>query len=205
MLRFPWLCMAEPEARAWIGSASWTVLHRLADACTACPLCRTRTKVVFFRGSRDPTVLFIGEAPGADEDAAGVPFVGRAGRRLDDAVRTLGLSEADWAVINLLKCRPPGNRYPPDSAEQCRPFLDRQIELLDPEWIVTLGRHALHALDPTAPPITQSAGSPRKAGRRRLFPLLHPAAALHDPRLRARWASDLEHLRGALAGAPETL
>jgi uracil-DNA glycosylase len=186
-------------------SASWNALPSLVASCTACPLHRTRTQVVLFRGSRQPRVLFVGEAPGAEEDAAGVPFVGRSGRRLDAAVEGLGIPSSDWAVINILKCRPPENRFLPASAERCRPFLDRQIELLDPEWIVPLGRHALHALDPSAPPITEAAGTSRDLGRRKMFPMFHPAAVLHNPRLRPRWTADLERLRSAIAPAPETL
>lgn len=186
-------------------SASWDELAELAATCTACPLHRTRTQVVLFRGSRRPRVLFVGEAPGAEEDRLGVPFVGRAGSRLDAAAADLGLAPDDWAVINLVKCRPPGNRFVRRSADRCRPFLDRQIELLDPAWIVTLGRHALQALDPGAPPITEAAGKERSRDPRRLFPLLHPAAPLHDPRLRDRWASDLGRLRAVLSTAPETL
>ena len=186
-------------------AASWARLAELAADCTACPFHLTRTQVVLFRGSRHPRVLFVGEAPGAEEDRRGVPFVGRAGRRLDDATEALDLRPEEWAVINLVKCRPPGNRFVRRSAERCRPFLDRQIELLDPPWIVTLGRHALASLDPGAPPVTEAAGRERRLEGRRLFPLLHPAAALHDPRLRARWASDLQRLRTALSLAPETL
>ena len=200
-------CRAVPRVppAALVASASWTQLERLAKGCTACPLHRTRRQVVMARGDQHPRVLFIGEAPGAAEDAAGLPFVGRAGRRLDEAAASLDLAPGTWAVVNLLKCRPPENRFRPASIAACRPFLDRQIELLDPEWIVTLGRHALRALDPGAPSITEAAGTERPFEGRRLFALLHPAAALHNPRLRARWAADLDRLRSALAAAPETL
>ena len=179
----------------------WARLEREIRACRRCPLHATRSHVVVYRGSARPRVLFVGEAPGAEEDRAGVPFVGRAGRRLDAAVAALGLAPSEWGVLNLVKCRPPGNRFPPASAVACRPFLARQLELLQPEVIVTLGRYPLGAFDPGAPPITQSAGAARRAGDRWVFPLLHPAAPLHAPRLHARWAQDLEKLRRYLGGA----
>ena len=185
--------------------ASWTELDTLIRGCTACELHRSRHNVVIFRGSRRPRVLFIGEAPGAQEDREGVPFVGAAGRRLDAAVVEVGLAPAEWAVINLVKCRPPQNEFRRRWADRCRPFLDRQIALLDPRWIVTLGRHALATVDPGAGPLTAVTGSVRPLGPRQLVPLLHPAAALHDPRRRARWASDLGRLRAALSSTPETL
>lgn len=186
-------------------TAAWVRLHQAARGCRACPLHATRTQAVFYRGAARPTVLFIGEAPGADEDRAGVPFVGRAGQRLDAAVRELGLPEDAYGVANLLKCHPPSNRFPSASIAPCRPFLQEQISLLDPPWIVTLGRHALHALDPGAPPISEAAGHERRCAGRRLFPLLHPAAALHDPRRRSKWEADLVALRSLLPRSAETL
>jgi uracil-DNA glycosylase len=155
--------------------------------------------VVVYRGGPRPRVLFVGEAPGAEEDAAGEPFVGRSGRRLDRAIAALGLEEGEFGIMNVIKCRPPKNRFLPLAARTCRPFLDRQLALLRPEVIVTLGAHALRAFDPTAPPVTEAAGRPRRWGSTRLIPLLHPAAAMHAPRYRARWDDDVERLKAQLA------
>jgi uracil-DNA glycosylase family 4 len=177
----------------------WPELTRRIEACDRCPLHRTRRHAVVYRGARHPRVLFVGEAPGAEEDAQGLPFVGRAGRRLDRAIAEAGLGPTEFGVTNLLKCRPPDNRFDRRSAATCRPYLDRQVELLAPERLVTLGAHALRALDPTAPPITRSAGHPRQVGGRPMLPLLHPAAALHAPRLAAQWHEGVATLRAWLA------
>jgi uracil-DNA glycosylase family 4 len=185
--------------------AGWSALSEEIAACRRCDLYKTRRQVVIYRGAPRPKVLFIGEAPGAAEDLAGLPFVGRSGRRLDAAAHEVGLAADAWGVLNLIKCRPPENRFPPASSEACRPFLLRQLDLLDPSVLVTLGRHALAALDPAAPPITQAAGVPRSWNGRPMFPLLHPAAALHAPRLRERWARDLVALGAFLAPLAQNL
>lgn len=177
------------------GSRAWAQLSAEIRRCTACPLSLTRRQAVVYRGAEHPRVVFIGEAPGAEEDRVGQPFVGRAGRRLDAAIAQLGLREPDVGIVNVVKCRPPGNRFVRRAAEACHPFLVRQLRLLHPDLIVTLGAHALEALDPGAPKITECAGSLRAAGALPLVPLLHPAAALHAPRLRARWESDLVRLQ----------
>jgi len=179
---------------AGTGSVEWARLVREVEGCTRCPLSRTRTHTVVYRGGATPSILFIGEAPGRDEDRQGVPFVGRAGTRLDRAIDAVGLRTDEFGIVNLLKCRPPANRFDRRAAATCRPYLDRQIDLLGPERLVTLGSHALHALDPTAPPITVAAGAPRTALGRPLFPLLHPAAVAHAPRYRERWTSDVTRL-----------
>lgn len=175
-------------------SPAWRSLARRASACRACPLGSTRQHAVFYRGGTHPRVLLVGEAPGRDEDAAGLPFVGRAGRRLEAGVLSLGVSPEQLGFVNVLKCRPPENRFPPSSVAPCAPFLEGQIQLLGPERLVSLGAHALRLLDPAAPPILRAAGIPRRAGAYPLFPLLHPAAPLHAPRLRPRWEGDLSRL-----------
>lgn len=176
-------------------SAGWRELATEVSGCVRCPLHLGRTHTVLYRGSERPSTLFIGEAPGKEEDLAGLPFVGRAGRRLDEAVQRVGLAAGEFGVVNLVKCRPPENRFDLAAAAACRPYLDRQLELLDPRRIVTLGAHALRALDPGAPSITVAAGRPRRYGRWPFFPLLHPAAVLHAPAYRTRWNEDLERLR----------
>jgi uracil-DNA glycosylase len=172
----------------------WGALHREIAACTRCPLHATRTQVVVYRGSWKPRLVFVGEAPGAEEDRLGEPFVGRSGRRLDEAVARAGLAPTEWGVLNLIKCRPPGNRFRTDSQRACRPFLNRQLALLRPAVLVPLGAHALGALDPSAPRILLVAGEPRAADGRLLFPLLHPAASLRSNRMRDRWERDVGRL-----------
>jgi uracil-DNA glycosylase len=162
-----------------------------------------RTQAVVYRGSLAPWLVFVGEAPGAAEDRAGLPFVGRSGRRLDAAIAAIGLREDEYGVLNLLKCRPPQNRFDRSAARTCRPFLERQLTLLEPSALVSLGASALHGLDPDAPPMLRAAGTPRPLGPRTLFPLIHPAAALRSTRLAERWTADVAGLRDWLDRAPQ--
>jgi DNA polymerase len=155
---------------------------------------------VVYRGAPQPKLLFVGEAPGAEEDRIGLPFVGRSGRMLDAGVAQLGLLPEEFGVLNLLKCRPPKNRFDPTAAACCRPYLDRQLALLRPEVIVTLGARALSALDRSALPVTRSAGTARPWGSLRLFPMLHPAATFRATRYRERWDRDLRALGRELGG-----
>jgi len=181
---------------------AWNRLSRTIRACQLCPLGAIRTQAVVYRGGLAPRVVFVGEAPGAEEDRTGVPFVGRSGRELDRAIATLGLRPEEFGVLNVLKCRPPGNRFDPSAARTCRPYLDRQLDLLRPDAIVTLGARALRAIDPAAPPMLSAAGRPRGQGRFPHFPLIHPAAALRSRRLRARWEQDFRTLGRWLAERP---
>ena len=175
-------------------SAAWARLTREIEQCRACPLHAHRTHVVVYRGGPHPKVVFIGEAPGAEEDRVGRPFVGRAGRRLDAAIARLGLAAEDVGILNLLKCRPPDNRFDRRAQATCRPFLDRQLDLLAPRVLVPMGAHALRALRPDAPPVTEVAGHLVRTEGAPLFPLLHPAAAMHAPRYRERWERDVSTL-----------
>jgi DNA polymerase len=142
---------AESRAAA-IAAMNWTELEAAVAACTACPLCRTRTRTVFGVGSRTAPWLIVGEAPGAEEDARGEPFVGQAGRLLDNMLAAIGRSRAADAaqpvfIANVLKCRPPGNRNPqPEEVAACEPFLLRQIELLRPRLVLVMGRFAAQSL-----------------------------------------------------------
>jgi uracil-DNA glycosylase family 4 len=145
-------------------------------------------------------IVLVGEAPGAAEDREGVPFVGRSGRRLDIALGSAGLTPEEFGIVNLLKCRPPQNRFDSGAASTCRPYLDRQLALLDPRLLVPLGARALRALDPAAPPITQCAGALRTTTVVPIFPMLHPAAPLHNPTLRPRWDTDVGRLGEVVAG-----
>jgi len=155
-----------------------------AAACTACPLSAGRTQVVFGNGDPDADLMFVGEGPGRDEDLKGIPFVGRSGQLLDRLLQEeLGITRDDCYVANVVKCRPPGNRDPlPAEIESCRPWLERQIELVDPKVIVTLGNFATRLLLESTEGITRLRGRVydlEMAGRtRQLVPTFHPSAAL---------------------------
>jgi DNA polymerase len=176
-----------------------------ARTCTRCPqLASTRTTVVFGSGNADADLMFVGEAPGANEDKQGLPFVGQAGRLLDTLLGEIGLSRGDVFVVNVLKCRPPGNRDPlPQEIDHCQEYLFRQLELIEPRVVCTLGNFATKLLrsDPGTG-ITRLHGRDeiRVLGPRavRLYPIYHPAAALYTP-------SMLETLRGDFARLPELL
>ena len=183
---------------------------RDAAGCTACGLSATRTQVVPGEGSPAAALVFVGEAPGAQEDQAGRPFVGASGRLLDDLLASIGLRREEVFILNTVKCRPPANRSPQKfETEACAPFLTRQIEALRPRVIATLGRHALAVFAPSAKiaevhgrPYTQTEGS-QHAGAV-LFPLYHPAAALHNGSMRPTLERDMAALRAYLdAGTRE--
>jgi uracil-DNA glycosylase len=178
---------------------------RQASACTKCPqLASTRQTVVFGSGHADADLMFVGEAPGRSEDEQGVPFVGQAGRLLDKLLGEIGLQRGDVFVANVLKCRPPGNRDPlPQEIDNCQDYLFRQLELIEPRVVCTLGNFSTKLLrgDP-ATGITRLHGREevRTIGPRavRLYPIFHPAAALYTPKL-------LELLRADFARLPELL
>src|ERR671915_2587658 len=158
-----------------------------ARECTKCPqLAATRQTVVFGSGNADADLMFVGEAPGANEDRQGVPFVGQAGRLLDTLLEEIGLTRADVFVVNVLKCRPPGNRDPlPQEIAACEPHLFRQIELIEPKLVATLGNFATKLLSGRPTGITRVHGYEQEVtlGTRTvlLYPLYHPAAALYTP------------------------
>ena len=155
-------------------------------SCTKCALASGRTQVVFGSGSPDADLMFVGEAPGFHEDQQGVPFVGQAGKLLDRLLEGIGLTRADVFVANVLKCRPPGNRDPlPDEIASCEPHLFRQIELIGPKLVATLGNFATKLLSGRPAGITRVHGQEQEVtlGSRTvlLYPLYHPAAALYTP------------------------
>jgi uracil-DNA glycosylase len=178
---------------------------RQAQACTKCPqLASTRQTVVFGSGNADADLMFVGEAPGANEDRQGLPFVGQAGRLLDSLLEEIGLTRADVFIANTLKCRPPGNRDPlPQEIDACQDYLYRQLELIEPRVVCTLGNFATKLLraDPGTG-ITRLHGREeiRRIGPRnvRLYPIYHPAAALYTPQM-------LEVLRADFHRLPELL
>ena len=178
-------------------------LYHEVQACKLCPLHETRTRAVFGNGNADADLMFVGEAPGMHEDQQGLPFVGRAGQLLDELLREVGLSRDEAFVCNVLKSRPPGNRDPqPEEILACRPYLDRQVELIEPRVICTLGNFATKLLTRSQRGITQVRGVPQDhqiGGRAvRIYPILHPAAALRTPKVK-------EQLRGDFARLPELL
>jgi uracil-DNA glycosylase len=156
------------------------------STCTRCALANGRTQVVFGSGSPNADLMFVGEAPGFHEDQQGVPFVGQAGKLLDKLLAGIGLTRADVFVANVLKCRPPGNRDPlPEEIAACEPHLFRQIELIEPTLVATLGNFATKLLSGRPAGITRVHGYEQEVtlGARTVFlyPLYHPAAALYTP------------------------
>jgi uracil-DNA glycosylase len=176
-----------------------------ANACTRCPqLASTRTTVVFGSGNADAELMFVGEAPGANEDKQGLPFVGQAGRLLDTLLGEIGLTRSDVFVVNVLKCRPPGNRDPlPQEIDNCQGYLWRQLELIEPRVVCTLGNFATKLLrgDPTGITRLHGREEVRRIGPRtvRLYPIYHPAAALYTPAMLATLRQDFSRLPELLA------
>src|SRR5215213_8813876 len=178
---------------------------RQAQACTLCPqLAATRQTVVFGNGNADADLMFVGEAPGANEDRQGLPFVGQAGKLLDTLLGEIGLARGDVFVCNVLKCRPPGNRDPhPAEVEACQSYLLSQVELIQPRVVCTLGNFATKLLrgDPTGITRLHGRDEVRVIGPRavRLYPLFHPAAALYTPANVEVLRRDMGRLPGLLA------
>ncbi len=179
-------------------------LYRYLKDCHECPLAKSRTKLVFGSGHADADLMFVGEAPGFHEDQQGVPFVGRAGKLLDDLLGEIGLSRAEVFVVNVLKCRPPGNRDPqPDEIDECTPHLMRQVELIEPRVICTLGNFSTKLLTGSQRGIMSVRGRPQErelSGRTvRLYPICHPAAALRSDNVRQQLREDFHRLPELLA------
>jgi uracil-DNA glycosylase len=173
------------------------MLEEVAGAildCTRCPLAEGRTQAVPGSGHPEADIMFIGEGPGFHEDRQGVPFVGAAGKFLDELLADINLSREDVYITNVVKCRPPGNRDPlPQELKACNPYLERQIALIDPKVIVTLGRYSMYRYFPNAS-ITKIHGQPKRFGQRLVVPMFHPAAALHQPKWRPLVAEDFQKL-----------
>jgi uracil-DNA glycosylase family 4 len=172
-------------------------------SCTRCVLAEGRTQVVFGSGSPDAELMFVGEAPGFHEDQQGVPFVGQAGKLLDKLLDGIGLTRTDVFVANVLKCRPPGNRDPlPEEIAACEPHLFRQIELIEPKMVATLGNFATKLLSGRPTGITRVHGQEQEVtlGTRSvlLYPLYHPAAALYTPSMLKVLEEDFARIPGLL-------
>ncbi len=184
---------------------SVTELERLAAEvaeCTRCRLHRSRTRAVPGEGPENPDIMFIGEAPGFHEDQQGRPFVGAAGEFLEELLHSIDLDREDVFITNVIKCRPPGNRDPlPEEIEACEPFLERQIALLDPTLVVTLGRFSMARAFPNAR-ISRVHGEPKKINGIVYYPMYHPAAALHRPSLRTTVEEDVHRIPEVMERAP---
>ena len=191
------------------GQADWAELERSVKTCTLCPLHKTRTQGVFGVGNRSAEWMVIGEAPGADEDRQGEPFVGRAGQLLNSMLKAIGMPREQVFIANILKSRPPNNRDPkPEEVQACIPYLFRQIELVNPRLILCVGRIAAQTLLETDTPIGKLRGQlHRIAGNRPMIVTYHPAYLLRSPgEKRKSWADLLFALRTfeQLAGGAAT-
>ena len=181
------------------------------SACTRCRLAQGRTQVVFGAGDPQAELMFVGEAPGFHEDKQGIPFVGQAGKLLEKLLAGIGLARSEVYIANVLKCRPPGNRDPqPDEIESCEPHLFRQIELIQPRVVATLGNFATKLLSGKPTGITRVHGVEQDTtvggNRVLLYPLYHPAAALYTPAMLKVLEDDfrrLPELLGRSAASPE--
>jgi uracil-DNA glycosylase len=174
----------------------------LGADCSRCKLHTLgRTQVVFGVGNPNADLMFVGEAPGADEDIQGEPFVGRAGQLLTKIIEAIGLRREDVYIANVIKCRPPGNRNPePDEVEQCEPFLFRQIDTIKPKVIVALGKFAAQCLLRTNDPITRIRGREFKYRDAILIPTYHPAYLLRTPSAKREVWEDMKRVRAILRG-----
>ncbi len=188
---------SERSSEAAVDTLDWAGLEARVAACTACPeLVANRSRTVFGVGDRQARLMLVGEAPGADEDRLGEPFVGRAGKLLDAMLRAIGLSRGQVFIANILKCRPPGNRDPrPEEAAHCLPFLERQIQLLAPRLLLSLGRISAQHLLRTQAPVGRLRGQVHRVEIAGLaLPLVvtyHPAYLLRSPAQKAKSWDDL--------------
>lgn len=177
-------------------------LEQLAEqihACKRCRLAEGRVHAVPGEGPEDADILFIGEAPGFNEDRQGRPFVGASGKLLEQLIASLGLTRKQVYIANVVKCRPPENRAPlPDEIEACRPYLDRQIELIQPKLVITLGRFSMARSFP-GQSITQIHGQIKREGDVSIVPMFHPAAALRNPQWMVEMKQDFARLAPLVA------
>ena len=182
------------------GKVGLQVLRDEIGDCQRCKLAPTRTNLVYGVGNPDADLVFVGEAPGADEDAQGEPFVGKAGQLLTKMIEAMGYTRDDVYICNVLKCRPPGNRNPePDEVASCEPFLKRQLAVIRPRMIVALGKFAAQCLLRDDTPITRLRGGFRSYEGIPLMPTLHPAYLLRDPSKKKLAWDDLKAVNAALA------
>ena len=191
------------EAAASAPASDLPAIREDIGDCTRCKLHGLgRRQIVFGVGNPHADLMFVGEAPGADEDVQGEPFVGRAGQLLTKIIEAIGLARSDVYIANVIKCRPPGNRNPePDEVGRCEPFLLRQIDAVQPKVIVALGSFAAHALLKTDAPISRLRGHVHEfRGGARLIPTFHPAFLLRSPERKRDVWEDMKKVRALLAG-----
>jgi DNA polymerase len=188
---------ADPEEEAAspgveIEGLDWSGLRDSVSGCTRCALHQGRTQTVFGVGDPDADWMVVGEAPGAEEDRRGEPFVGRAGKLLDEMLRAVGQGRDSVFIANILKCRPPNNRDPrPEESAECRGYLERQIQLVQPKIILAVGRIAAQLLLDTDSPVGRLRGSPHRLGRTPLVVTYHPAYLLRSPSQKRKAWDDL--------------
>ena len=176
-------------------------LAKFLEGCPRCKLSKTRTNLVFGQGNPKAELMFVGEAPGRDEDEQGLAFVGKAGQLLTKIIEAMGKKREDVFIANVLKCRPPNNRNPePDEVATCRPFLFEQIRLIAPKVIVTLGTFAAQAVLETDEPIGRLRGRWRSAQGVKVMPTFHPAFLLRTPERKKDVWEDMKLVRDFLAG-----
>ena len=163
-------------------------------SCTLCTLSQKRTKAVPGEGKLDADIMFIGEGPGFHEDQQGRPFVGPAGKLLEELLASIGMKREDVYITNMIKCRAPNNRAPlPGEIQACKPYLDKQLEMIAPRVVVTLGRFSFSKFFPNEP-ISKARGKPRPWNGTTIYPMYHPAAALRNSNLRTALESDFSAL-----------
>jgi uracil-DNA glycosylase len=179
-------------------------LGRFLEGCPRCKLSRGRTHIVFGQGNPKADLMFVGEAPGHDEDVQGLAFVGRAGQLLTKIIEAMGRKREDVYICNVLKCRPPNNRNPePDEVASCMPFLEEQVRLISPKVIVTLGTFAAQAMLGTDEPIGRLRGRWRSARGVRIMPTFHPAFLLRSPERKKDVWEDMKRVRDFLASGED--
>lgn len=184
------------EKKDWQFAANLSELNQRICNCMDCSLGETRKKFVFGVGNPKSDVVFIGEAPGADEDAQGEPFVGRAGQLLNKILAATDIKREDVYICNILKCRPPGNRNPlPDEVEKCKPYLDYQLNLIKPKFIMALGRVAAETMLKTKLPLNKLRGKMHEYNGFRLLVTFHPAALLRNPNWKKDAWDDMKYLK----------
>ena len=174
----------------------WDDLKEKVLACKGCVLCRERTQAVFGEGDTDAPIMFVGEGPGQEEDRLGRPFVGAAGKLLDEMLVGIGLNRTQVFIANIIKCRPPNNRDPkPEEIDTCKEYLFAQIAYINPKVICTLGRHSLHTLVRPDISISKEHGNPIRSKGLLYLPMYHPAAVLYRRQLLDYLRYDFEQLK----------
>jgi uracil-DNA glycosylase len=190
-----------PESAAQSPESLAAIREDIGD-CVRCKLCRLgRKQIVFGVGNPNADLMFVGEAPGRDEDIQGIPFVGRAGQKLTQIIEAIGLTRGDVYIANVIKCRPPENRNPePDEVEQCEPFLFRQVDTIKPKVIVALGTFAAKSLLKSTDSISRLRGRVYDYRGAKLVPTFHPAFLLRNPSCRREVWEDMKKVRALLNG-----